>query len=148
MQMSQTLARGLGHGSQPLNTPERPSRCLTRQVCGAAHHMLGPGLGFCRRLSIPHQVREWVERGPHRLLLLLRESPLAVGLLCTDSVLFVTLEPGQPSNCSHCRQRRDKSPGRGRGGGLGEAAADCQEPLNWVILFNPLLFRELCLWLN
>lgn len=61
----------------------------------AAHHMLWPASGFCRRLSMTHQVRS---SGQGRAHTGLRLHESASGILCCaqTAVLLVALEPGLP----------------------------------------------------
>lgn len=77
MQMSLTVACGLGHSSQPPSATERPSRCLTRQVCSSPYALARVEFLLEAFNSLPGERVDG--EGPHPLGLC--KSPLGVGLL-------------------------------------------------------------------
>ena len=78
MQMSRTLACGLGHLSLPPRSPGRPSRCCIRQVCSLPYALASVGFLLASFNSPPGEI-QWAE-GAHTGLWL-HQSPLGICLL-------------------------------------------------------------------
>ena len=85
MQMSRTLACGLGHLSLQPHSTGRPSRCCIRQVCSSPYALDRVRFLLASFNSPPGEI-QWTE-GAHTSLWL-HQSPLGICLLGTDRLVW------------------------------------------------------------